>query len=60
MGKDSEHSNKEIIADKHKYTVKHPPEPYELSGNGKDSKDLGNGRWKHQGKTYKEEPLGKN
>lgn len=25
----------------------------------KHSKSLGNGRWKYQGKTFKEEPLGK-
>lgn len=25
----------------------------------KHSKSLGNGRWKYQGKTYKEQPLGK-
>ncbi len=33
------------------------PEPNDYSNT--HSKSLGNGRWKYQGKTYKEEPLGK-
>lgn len=31
------------------------PEPKDFSN--KHSKSLGNGRWKYQGKTFKEEPL---
>jgi hypothetical protein len=45
--------------DKHLFKIKSDPDPNKSSDNSKSAKNLGNGRWKYQGKTYKEESIGK-
>jgi hypothetical protein len=52
-------TDKEIELNDEKQKTKKPIESNEFSGNDKSAKSLGNGRWKYQGKTYKEESIGK-
>jgi hypothetical protein len=46
--------------DKHTFKIKSSQNSNETSGNDKSAKNLGEGRWKYQGKTYKEQSIGKN
>jgi hypothetical protein len=50
---------KTVNNDKHLIKTKSNPDTKEPSENNKSAKNLGNGRWKYQGKTYKEESIGK-
>lgn len=42
-----------------KFTIGQPPDGPEPSPGNKQIENLGNKRWKYQGKTYKEEPIGR-
>jgi hypothetical protein len=52
-------TDKKVVSNDEKQKTKKPLEPNEFSGNDKSAKSLGDGRWKYQGKTYKEESIGK-
>jgi hypothetical protein len=50
---------KSIDHDENTLKLKPKPDTHKSSGNDKSAKNLGDGRWKYQGKTYKEESIGK-
>ena len=51
--------DRKILSNDEKQKIKDPLESNETSGNNKSAKNLGDGRWEYQGKTYKEEPIGR-
>jgi hypothetical protein len=45
--------------DKHTFKIEPTSDSNETSDNSKSAKNLGDGRWKYQGKTYKEQSIGR-
>jgi hypothetical protein len=48
-----------VNTDKCAFKIKPNSDSNESSDNSKSAQNLGDGRWKYQGKTYKEQSIGK-